>query len=415
MTTSGSTKRRSDVGSLAQRLRDAEPRYGNRLSASLRLCALVLLTVGQATADWPFERGDQSSLGAVDFALPDEPALLWTYDSGGSALEATPVVADGVAYLGDADGTVHAVRVADGSSVWKRRFEQQLFLTAGGVADGALFVADVDGVVHCLATEDGAERWTFDVESETYGGPIVFHRAGAKLVLLPTESGQLIALDAASGEERWRFEIDAPLRCAATVVNGHALLAGCDGNLHTIDVATGEETGSVGIGGPTGNTAAVRNGVAYFGTEQGEFYAIDVSDPANPSVSWTLPRPQDAGRVSAPRRRWRPNRSVVYAQQRRKRSTRVNRPPTGEKIWIKPARAAGWSRLPLALAGNRTLVAATTRGRLHAAQHWPTGDDGLGHTTPAADSPRRLASGIGRPTADRPTPTERCTCFGARE
>ena len=327
-------------------------------SASLRLCALALIPVGQANADWPFERGDQSSLGAVDFALPDEPALLWTYDSGGSALEATPVVADGVAYLGDADGTVHAVRVADGSSVWKRRFEQQLFLTAGGVADGALFVADVDGVVHCLVTEDGAERWTFDVESETYGGPIVFHGAEAKLVLLPTESGQLIALDAASGEERWRFEIDAPLRCAATVVNGHALLAGCDGNLHTIDLATGEETGSVGIGGPTGNTAAVRDGVAYFGTEQGEFYAVDVSDPANPSVVWTR---RDAKKGQGIRTAAAlAADTVVYANQAK--SLFALAAADGAPLWEARTRSRVEAS-PLALTGSRTLV-ATSRGRL---------------------------------------------------
>ena len=309
-------------------------------------------------ADWPFARGGAKSTGATDVMLPDEPQVIWTYEAGETSLEATPVAADGVAFFGDFDGVMHAVRVADGSPVWKRAVSENGYSSPGAVDGDALYAPDMNGVVQCLATADGAERWTFDAESEMYGGPLV-HRlnSGESLVLIPTEAGVLYALDAATGKEKWRFTIDAPLRCTPTVVGGHALLAGCDGKLHTLDLATGKETGSCDIGDPTGNTAAAAGGVAYFGTEAGAFLAVDAADPARPVVKWTH-RDRRAGqgvRTAAALRK----DAVVYANQGK--VVFALRPADGAPLWQWRARS-GIDASPLLLADGRALV-ATTRGQ----------------------------------------------------
>ena len=71
-------------------------------------------------------------------------------------------------------------------------------------------------------------------------------------VLVTTEAGELISLDAETGEQQWHFQIEAPLRCWPTVVDGRVLLAGCDERVHAVDVATGKEVDGVDIDGPTG-------------------------------------------------------------------------------------------------------------------------------------------------------------------
>ncbi|MEQ8848136.1 PQQ-binding-like beta-propeller repeat protein [Botrimarina sp.] len=297
-------------------------------------------------------------------SLPDEPKVLWTYEPGETAFEATPVVADGVAYLGDADGTVHAVKLADGSPVWTTAFDKTGFLSPAAVDGGFLYAPDMDGVVHCLALADGAERWTFETGTETYAGPIVYRpeegrpEKGKPLLLVPTEGGTLFALDAATGEELWTFVIDAPLRCCPTVVGGHALLAGCDGQLHAVDVATGLETGACDIGGPTGNTAAVAEGVAYFGTEGGQFFAIDASDPTSPAVKWTYrdPRGGQGIRTAAALS----PEAVVYANQAK--TVYALEPAAGKVLWTARTRS-GVDASPLALGGGRVVV-LTGRGRV---------------------------------------------------
>lgn len=328
------------------------------LSVSLRLCA-ILLVVSNAKADWPFARGNTDSTGATKITLPDEPALLWTYEPEGAAFEATPVVAGGVVYLGDADGTMHAVRLKDGSQVWTTAFDETFLLSPAAVWGQSVFVPDADGTIHVLAVPDGAERWTFDAGAEVYGGSTVFtEKTREGILLVPTEAGKLFALDAKTGAERWAFEIEAPLRCSPTVVNGHALLAGCDGKLHTIDVLTGAETGTCEIGGPTGNTAAVSDGVAYFGMEGGEFYAIEVADPAKPTIKWTRRDPKrgqgirTAAAVTG--------EAVFYANQAKTISALDLE--TGEPLWQKRTRS-GVEASPLAL-GNGRVLALTRRGRV---------------------------------------------------
>ncbi len=349
-----------------------------RTFAPSRLCVIVaFLFLGSvANADWPFARGGAESTGATDVTLPDEPQVVWTYEAGETSLEATPVVADGVAYFGDFDGAMHAVRVADGSLVWKRVASENGYTSPAAVNGDALYAPDMNGVVACLATADGAERWSFDAESEMYGGPLVHKLAsGESLVLVPTEAGTLHVLDAATGKEKWSFTIDAPLRCTPTVVGGNALLAGCDGKLHTLDLQTGNETGACDIGDPTGNTAAVVGSVAFFGTEAGAFLAVDAADPAKPVVKWTYrdQRSRQGIRTAAAVTKG----AVVYVNQ--SKVVFALHPDSGDMLWNWRTRS-GVDASPLLLGDGKALV-ATSRGQamlLHPVKGDPVWEEDFG-------------------------------------
>ena len=374
MTSSASTKRHSESFPPLQGQGQVGDAPGTRFAPSLTLprggrgLLVAFLLCAPACAGWPHDRGADST-GSTPVALPDEPKVLWTYESGGSAFEATPVIGGGVVFAGDADGTVHAIRLEDGSLVWKQELGDTFLLSPGAVfaprgADGeaaadCFVIVDADGKAHALDARDGSERWTFETNAEAYGGP-TFYGLGDDgwLVLIPSEAGVLHALDLATGEERWSFEIPAPVRCTPTVVNGHVLLAGCDGKLHTVDVATGKESGACDIGDPTGNTAAPLAGVAYFGAEGGTFLAVDVSDPKKPEVKWTY-RDQRRGqgvRTSAAVTK----RGVYYANQ--SKTVYALNPADGDVLWTQRTRSAVEAS-PLALAGDRVLV-LTGRGRV---------------------------------------------------
>ena len=238
--------------------------------------------------DWPLARRDTMSTGSANSAIPERFETLWTYRAAENAgFDATAVVADGIVYVGDTEGTVHAIRLADGKSVWTKQFKDSSFGAAAAIdqQNGRLYVGDLYGFVRCLAIADGTEIWKNEQDAEIYAGPMIFEDS----VLVTSESGTLTCFDGASGEERWQFEIDAPLRCTPTIAEGSVMLAGCDSKLHFIDATSGTETGIVEIDGPTGCTAAVRGSRAFFGTEGGTFYAIDVPCGKNndADVAWT--------------------------------------------------------------------------------------------------------------------------------
>ncbi len=303
--------------------------------------------------DWPVARGDAQSTGVAQSSLASSPALLWRYEVPESSFEATAIVVGSVVYLGDVDGTFHAVKVDTGESVWMTTFEETGFLSAAAIANGRLWVGDYNGVFRCLSTQEGTEHWQQTLAAEVMAGPNL-HEGN---VLVTTEAGTFTSFDAESGEQQWEFVLEAPLRCTPTVVGGRAMLAGCDGKLHAIDLATGEDIESIEIDGPTGNTPAAVGGRLYFGTEQGTFFAIDAGKSPM-SIAWKFadPRRRQSIRSAAA-----VNDALAVFGSHGKRVYAIEL-ATGEKKWTFPTRTRVESS-PL-IAGNSVIV-ATQRGKIH--------------------------------------------------
>jgi outer membrane protein assembly factor BamB len=241
---------------------------------SLALALLATWSVGlDGRADWPLVRGDADATGVVTEPLKQPLEILWTYEADDSAFDATACIVDGIVYVGDVDGTFHAVKLDSGVAAWKKKFEDSGFIAGSAVVDGRIFCIDFNGAVRCLDVADGKEIWKVETESSLYAAPNVHE----SLVLIATDFGELRALDVKTGDQKWKFAIDQPLRCWPTVVGGRVLVAGCDGKLHAVDVANGEGVESIDIGGPADGMPAVSHGRVFFCTAGGVFHATTVN------------------------------------------------------------------------------------------------------------------------------------------
>ncbi len=138
--------------------------------------------------DWPLFRGNVLATGVASSTLPDELDLLWTYTVEKGAFESTPVVADGVAYLGDLDGHFFAIHLATGKEKWKTKQEAG-FNASAAFRDGLLFVGDIDGVFHCFSAADGSEKWHHKSEAEINSAPNFYKEN----VLFGSQDGTLYA------------------------------------------------------------------------------------------------------------------------------------------------------------------------------------------------------------------------------
>ncbi|MCC6493407.1 MAG: PQQ-like beta-propeller repeat protein, partial [Pirellulales bacterium] len=243
------------------------------------LVAAVWAPIGPAAAaDWPLIRGNEAATGVASEPLPATLDILWTYAAEGSGFEATASIAGGVVYVGDVDGTFHAVKLDGGGPVWTRQFAETGFVAGSAFAEGRLYCVDFNGVVRALDAKSGEPLWEFPTETSLYAAPNVYEGT----VLIAAESGQLFALDAATGAQKWEpFSIDQPLRCWPTVVGGQALIAGCDGRLHLVDVKTGAAGPSIEIGGPADGMPAVVGDRVYFCTAAGVFHAMTINPLAD--------------------------------------------------------------------------------------------------------------------------------------
>lgn len=302
-------------------------------------------------ADWPLIRGDANATGVAETTLARPLDILWTYESDKSAFAATASIVDGTVYIGDVDGTFHAVKLADGTPQWKRKFDNIGFIAGSAVVDGRIYCVDYDGVVHCLAVADGAPQWTYDTKSSLYAAPNVWNSR----VLIVTDGGELVSLDAANGNEQWKFTIDQPLRCWPTVVAGRVLVAGCDGLLHSVDVESGKDVESIEIGGPADGMPAVFGDHVYFCTAGGVFYGAEVK-PLR--AIWQYVHKGQSEEIHAAA----VTDKAVILGTHDKRIVALD-PEKGGELWSFPLRARAESS-PI-VAGD-LVVAATIRGRIHA-------------------------------------------------
>jgi outer membrane protein assembly factor BamB len=219
---------------------------------------------------WPLGRGSPIATGVAASGLPDNPQLLWKFAAPEGAYESTPIIADGVVYIGCLNGFLYALGLADGREKWKYKTELG-FYAAPALRDGLLYIGDAEGRFYCLDAASGEPKWTFAAQAEIDSGAN-FH---GDRILFGSQDSHLYCLEADSGELVWKFAIEDQIRCFPTVVGDRSFVAGCDSKFHIIDLRTGKEVAQVDIEAPTGAAPAVAGDLVYFGTEGESVFCIN--------------------------------------------------------------------------------------------------------------------------------------------
>jgi len=118
---------------------------------------------------WPLGRGNALADGVARTTLPEKPEVVWKVTVEKGAFDGTPVIADGVVYLGDMDGKVYAWKLADGTEIWSYKVESG-FIAAPAIRGNLLYIGDMDGKFYALDIKSGKPKWTFDAEAEIDNG-----------------------------------------------------------------------------------------------------------------------------------------------------------------------------------------------------------------------------------------------------
>ena len=103
------------------------------------------------------------------------------------------------------------------------------------------------------------------------------------------------AVDAATGDEQWRFDADASVTSSLTVVDGTAFLGSSD-SVYALDAATGTERWRSDSGMGSLASPTVVNGTVYLGSNDSNVYALD---GGTGQQAWVFTEPAD-GLQSSP-------------------------------------------------------------------------------------------------------------------
>lgn len=213
---------------------------------------------------------------------PDDPALAWRYDTGTPTMNTSPVVGDGTVYVpGSGDpGTVHAVDIETGDGVWQ--FEPAGYASsAPALADETLYFGTFDKQFYAIDAATGEEVWRRDV-GHRFGSssPVVLEETvyvgttgdGPLRVSGPEDEEKfepcaLLALDASTGEERWRyddFEKKDRIESSPAIADGRVHF-GAERTVYALDAATGDVLWTRDLPVHTESSPAVVDGVVYYG------------------------------------------------------------------------------------------------------------------------------------------------------
>ena len=149
-------------------------------------------------------------LVACSPAATTSPAMgvVWRARLDG-AVDGTPAVSGLTVFAGSAGGELAAWNLATGSTVWSDR-DLGAISDSPAVLGGRVYVGTLGGHVLAVAATDGSRLWdwTAPPHAAMWSSPVLYH----DLVLIgvaspygdtPLVAGRLVALDPATGAERW--------------------------------------------------------------------------------------------------------------------------------------------------------------------------------------------------------------------
>lgn len=225
----------------ASRLPDAKRLWAFRGEGT----ALAPAAVAGGLALWTAQRGggtagaESGTLYAVDMATG---RLRWKHDVRGVGAVGGVAVRGGTVFLG---APATALELATGRVLWTARTgdaplgSPTLSPPGDVVYTGALSRDGRRGTVTALAAADGRVRWRAELGADETLMFLDRIWTAGPLVVVPSLSSRVIALDAATGAERWRYAPEAPRLGGVTVHDGRVWLALQNGQVLALDAATG--------------------------------------------------------------------------------------------------------------------------------------------------------------------------------
>lgn len=203
----------------------------------------------------------QSNVGQIDQD--------WSFSTGDS-VESSPVVANGIVYVGSDDSNLYALNATTGAKIWS--FTAGSFFTSTpAVANGTVFVGSFDDNVYALNASTGVKKWSFSTGSAVVSSPTVVNG----VVYVGSDDNNVYALDASTGAKLWSFATGAFVESSPAVANGVVYVGSDDHKVYALNASTGAKLWSFTTGGNVSSSPTVFSGVVYVPSDDHNLYAIN--------------------------------------------------------------------------------------------------------------------------------------------
>jgi outer membrane protein assembly factor BamB len=310
-------------------------------------------------------RGGPQRAGVYDTeGVPELTGVKWKFETGGEVWS-SPVAAAGVIYFGSDDDHLYAVDANSGEERWEFKTGDDVRSSAA-IAGGIVYFDSFDGYLYAVDAKSGQEKWKFNMLSDLTlpelpraqyddhtSSPAVVD--GVVYVGSRNPRACLYAVDAETGQEKWRFKPQAvdTVRSSPAVAGDTIYFGGDFGQVYALDIHTGEQKWVFKVASAANYAPAVGDdGTVYVGSKDTHLYALDGQTGEQEwkinlaGVSWVTSDPAIAG-------------EMVYAGTSDGHQVHAVQMDTGQQAWS--FMTGGWVWSSPAVAGGVVYVGSGDR------------------------------------------------------
>ena len=193
-------------------------------------------------ASIPLERQDYAALTnqwpRPDFGVNKRYTNVveeWRYDSKWT-MAASPAVAGGRVFAGDASGRMRALSLLDGRPLWEFSAAGPIYSTPA-VAGRRLVFASTDGSIYALRTSTGRKLWEVKTPKPIVASPVIV----SNIVFIGASDGKFRALRLSDGEPVWEYGgVGGFVETRPLVTHGEVIFGAWDQHLYALDAESGQ-------------------------------------------------------------------------------------------------------------------------------------------------------------------------------
>ncbi|GGR54979.1 outer membrane protein assembly factor BamB family protein [Streptomyces roseolus] len=206
---------------------------------------------------WSYPIGDAASCGHVPVRVaPAEDG--WVYVSAGTRVLSIDIAAGHVRWHFEAPAVF---------------LSPPAFAPGPAVTGGGVYLADHLGTVYALDATTGQDRWRIATEQRQSSEPVLVADGNVHV----GSGSALYTLDAVTGTPRWRFAAGAELVGTPVVADGRVHFGSADHVLYTLDATGGQLRWKLATGGEITGSPVAKGGVVYACSKDRCVYALDAA------------------------------------------------------------------------------------------------------------------------------------------
>jgi len=196
--------------------------------------------------------------------------LVYPEDGYIGAIVGSPVVVDGILYVGSSDKKLYAINTTTSQLAWGPFETKGKIWSTPVVYNGTVYIGSFDHKMYALDALTGEPKWTepFDTDGAIVSTPVIYNGA----IYFGSLDQKFYAVDIATGALKGGFTLfkaDNWFWGKAVVYNGNIIAASLDGKVYSLDAESGSKLWEAATGGSIRGNPALVNDLVIVGTDEG--------------------------------------------------------------------------------------------------------------------------------------------------